>query len=81
MVHLEPQDRGAEDAALGEVRADPRLDGAQVLPDDDRVGPEGFQREDADHRLVVVADVRARGRPGALRDPPQAEQPDHVVDP
>ena len=61
--------------------ADPRLDGAEVLADDDGVGPVSLQREDADHRLVVVADVGARGRPGALRDPPQPEQPDHVVDP
>ena len=81
VVALEPQDRGAEDAALGEIGAHPRLDGAQVLADDDRVGPVRLQREDADQRLVVVAHIGAGGGVGALRDPPQPEQPDDVVDP
>ena len=39
------------------------------------------RREDADERLVVVTDVRPLGRGHPLRDPPQPEEPDDVVDP
>ena len=80
MVELEPQDRGPEDAALSQVVADPRLNRPEVLTHDDGVGAHRFEREDADQRLVVVAHVGTLGRPGATRDPPQTEQPDHVVD-
>ncbi len=79
-VQLEPQDRGTEQAALAQVVAHPRLDGAQVFTDHDRPGPVRLKRDDADHRLVVVAHVGAVGRRRALRDPPQPEQPDDVVD-
>ena len=61
-VPLEPQHRRAEDPALGQVVAHPRLDDAEVLADDDRAGPVRLEREDADERLVVVADVGAVGR-------------------
>ena len=76
---LEPQHRGAEHAAAGEVVARPGLDGAQVLADDDGAGAMGLEQGDADHGLVVVADVGALVRPHAPGDPPQAEQPDDVV--
>ena len=80
-VALEPQHRRAEHPALGQVVAHPRLDDAEVLADDDGAGAVRLEREDADERLVVVADVRAVGGVGALGDPPQPEQPDDVVDP
>ncbi len=81
VVLLEPQDRGAQDAALPQVLARPRLDRAEILSYHDRSGPMRLQRQDAHQGLVVVPDVSPgrRGRPG--RDPPQPEQPDHMVDP
>ena len=65
-VELEPQDRRAQQAALAQIVAHPRFDGAQILTDDHRAGAVGLQRDDADHRVVVVADigaVRSAGRP------------------
>ncbi len=79
-VELEPQDRRAEDPAAAQVVAHPRLDGAEVLADDERLGPVRLERQDADHGLVVVADVGPCLRPGTGGDPPQPEQPDDVVD-
>ena len=80
-VVLEPQDRGAHDPAVHQVVAHPRLEGAQVLADDEGARALRLQREDPDHRLVVVGDVGAVGRPVPLGDPPQPEQAQHVVDP
>ena len=77
---LEPQHGGAQDAARRQVVAHPRLDVAEVLADDDGAGAVRLEGEHADHRLVVVADVSARGRAETRRDPPQPEEPDDVVD-
>ena len=63
-VPLEPQDRGAEHAAVAQVVAHPRLDRAEVLADHEGAGPVRLQGQDPDHRLVVVAHVGAR-RPAA----------------
>ena len=52
----------AEQAAFAQVVAHPRFDGAEILADDDRAGAVRLQRDDADHRLVVVAHVGALGR-------------------
>ena len=79
LVCLEPQHGGAEDAAARQVVTHPRLDGAEVLADDQRLGALRLQREDADHCLVVVADVGADRGAATLRDPPQPEQADDVV--
>ena len=46
-----------------------------------RLGALRLQREDADQRLMVVAHVGALGGAEPHRHPPQAEQPDDVVDP
>ncbi|CVM38658.1 Uncharacterised protein [Streptococcus pneumoniae] len=78
---FEPQDRRAEHAGLGQATLHPRLEGAEVLAHHDDAGPLGLEREHGEHRLVVVLDVRALGGAGALRDPPQAEQPQDVVHP
>ena len=79
-TRLEPQDAGAEDAAVGEHLLHPRLDGAEVLADDERAGAMGLEHQDAEHRVVVEADERAGVRREVLRHPPQAEQAEHVVD-
>ena len=80
VVLLEPQDRRTEQPALAQVVTHPRFDGAQVFAHHHRTGAVGLQRNDADHRLVVVAHVGAlRGR-RTLRYPPQPEQADDVVD-
>ena len=63
-----------------EVGARVRVDDAEVLADHHGAGALRLEGEDADHRLVVVVDVGALGRVGALRHPPEPEQPDHVVD-
>ena len=63
-----------------QVVARGRLDDAEVLADHDGAGALRLQRQHADHRLVVVAHVGALGRRAALRDPPEPEQPDDVVD-
>ncbi len=80
LVPLEPQDGGAEDTPLAEVVADPRLHRAQIFTDDHGPGPVRLEHEDADHRLVVIAHVRSLVRLQTLRDPPEPEQADHVVD-
>ena len=79
-VVLEPQHGGAQDAARSQILAHPRLDVAEILPDHDRAGAMRLEREHADHRLVVIADVRARGRPQPGGNPPQPEEADDVVD-
>ena len=58
-LELEPQHGRAQDAARRQILAHPRFDVAEVFADDDGAGAVGFEREHADHRLVVVADVRA----------------------
>ena len=76
---LEPQHRRAEDAALAEVVARPRLDGAEIFTDHDSAGAVRLENEDPHQRLVVVADVRTFGGRTARRHPPQPEQPDDVT--
>ena len=80
-VDFEPQDRGAQHAALTQIVPHPWLDGAEVLTHHHRAGPVGLQRHDSDHCVVVVAHIGALGGRDALRDPPQPEQSDDVVDP
>src|SRR5699024_2735362 len=46
LVALEPEDARAQDAPVAEVVPHPRLDDAEVLPDDDRPGAVGLERED-----------------------------------
>ncbi len=79
-LEFEPQDRGPEDAALAQIVAHPRLDRAEILTDDYCLSAVRLEGEDADHRLVVVADVRPGRRRHAVGDPPEPEQPDDVVD-
>ena len=80
VVVLEPHDGRPEDPALAQVVAHPRLDDAQILPDEDRAGPVRLEREDPDEGLVVVAHVGASRGLLVLRDPPQPEEADDVVD-
>ena len=80
-VPLEPEHGRPEDPAVGQVVPHPRLDDAEVLADHDRARAVRLERQDPDERLVVVPDVRAVARVGTLGDPPEPEQPDHVVDP
>ena len=80
VVELEPQHGRAEQAAFAQVVAHPGFDRAEVFADDDRTCPSRFERQDPDRGVVVVADVGALGRARTGRDPPQPEQPDHVVD-
>ena len=69
-----------EQAALAQVVARGRLDDAEVLADHDRAGARGLQHQDADERLVVVADVGTLDRTHAVGDPPEPEEADDVVD-
>ena len=71
-VPLEPQHGGAEDPAVSQVVPHPRLDRAEVLADDERAGPVRLQRQDPDHRLVVVPHVGARRTAAARRAPTTA---------
>ncbi|MPN05611.1 hypothetical protein SDC9_152862 [bioreactor metagenome] len=80
-VVLEPQHRGAQDAAFGEIAAHPGLDGAQIFADDECPGALSLQHDDADERIVVVAHIGALARRAALGDPPEPEHAEDVVDP
>lgn len=60
-VDFEPQDRRSEQSALMQKVPSPWLDRAEVFTDHHRARPMGLQRDDADHRLVVVAHVCALG--------------------
>ena len=80
-VEFEPQNRGTQYATRAQIVADPRLDRAEIFADHQRRRAIRLQRDDADHRLVAVAHIRALGRRLALRNPPQPEQADDVVDP
>ena len=79
-VLLEPNDRGTEDAAITQVVAHPRLNDAEVLTDDDGAGALGFQKDNAHHGLVIVVHVGALGGRTAIRNPPEAEHTEDVVD-
>lgn len=79
-VALEPEHGGAEHSAPGERLAYARFDRAEVLPYDDRTGPVRLQDEDGEHRLGVMADVRALGGRSSLGDPPEPEQAHDVID-
>ena len=80
-LELEPEDRGAENAALPQVVAHPRLDGAEVLADHTAPGPAWPPAPGCRPapRGRTAGTCPRSGR--ALRDPPQPEQPDDVVDP
>ena len=80
IVVLEPEDRRSQHAALTQVVAHPRLDDAEVFADHHRTGTVCLQRQHADHRLGVVVHVRALGGQVAGGDPPEPEEPHHVVD-
>src|SRR5665647_2577351 len=80
-VILEPQDRRAQNASVAQIVTHPRLDDSEVLADHQRTRPMGLEHEDADQRLMVIADVRALTGNVAVRNPPQPEEPDHMVDP
>src|SRR5665811_403182 len=80
-VVLEPQDRRAQNASVAQIVTNPRLDDAEVLADHQRTRPMGLERENADQGLMVVTDVRALAGNLAVRNPPQPEEPDDVVDP
>ena len=77
---LEPQHRSTHDPPLTQIRAHPRLDGAQVLAHDEGAGTVGLQGQDTDHGLMVVPDVRSHARAKTGWDPPQPEQAEDVVD-
>ena len=77
---FEPHDGGAQDATVAQVISHPRLHDAQVLTDNDSTRALGFQEDDAHHGLVIVVHVSTFGRHTAVRDPPQAEHPQDVVD-
>src|SRR5664280_1756152 len=80
-VLLEPQDRRAEDAALAQIVSDPGLNHTEVLANHQRARPLRLEHQDADQGLVVVADVGALTGGQALRNPPQPEEADDMVDP
>ena len=65
---------------LGEHIAHVIGHGAEIFAHHQAVHAGGFDREDRDHRLMVVGDVRAAACTFALRNPPQAEQAEHMVD-
>ncbi len=66
---------------LGHGLADAVLDGAEVLANDQRLGPRTLEGDDVEQILGRIADVRAvRGAP-VRGHPPQPEQPHDVVDP
>ncbi len=79
-VPFEPEHGRTEHAARRQLLPDARLDRAEVLADHRRPGPVRLQGQHAEHRLRVVADVRALGGRVAFRHPPEAEQAHHVVD-
>ena len=79
-IIFEPEHRSAQDAPLVEVAAYPRLDSSEVLTDHERVGTLRLQHDDADERVVVIADVGALARRTARRNPPQPKHADDVVD-
>ena len=80
-VVLEPEDRGAQNASVAQIVTHPRLNDSEVLADHQRTRPMGLEHEDADQRLMVVTDVRALTGKLTVRNPPQPEEPDDVVDP
>ena len=59
----------------------PRLDGPRSSPTTMAPRALGLERQDPEHRVVVVPDVRALRGGSALRHPPQPEQAQDVVDP
>ena len=79
-IDFEPQDRCSQQAAVAQIIAHPRLDRAEILTHDNRTGPMRLQRDDADHCVVVITHIGALCGRYALRDPPQPEQADDVVD-
>ena len=80
LIALEPQDRGAQDAAFEQILPSVRRHDAEVLADHHGPGPMRLQHQDPDQRLVVVVDVGAGVGTGTRRHPPQPEQPQHMID-
>ena len=77
---FEPHDGGTENTAFSQVIANPRIHNAKVLADDDGTRTLGFQQDDAHHGLVIVVHVRTFGGSAPIRDPPEAEHAQDVVD-
>ena len=65
---------------IGKYGADVVRYGAQVLANHQTVRARGFDGKDRYHRLVIVRNIRTALRAFALRNPPQAEQAQHMVD-
>ena len=77
---LEPDNGRAENAAITQVRTHPRFHGAQVLTDNERAVTVSLQQQNANHRFMVVVHVSTFGSCRAVRDPPEAEQTQNMVD-
>ena len=81
VVHAgEPFHGGAQHAVFGQHLGDVFGHGAQILADDHTVRAGGLDRQDGEHDLVVVGHIGTVARGAAARDPPQAEQAEHMVD-
>ena len=78
---LKPQDRRPEDPARLQEFLDARLDGPEVLANDESASALGFESEDPHQRLVIEGDVGTLGSRRPVGDPPLAEEPEDVVDP
>ena len=81
IVHtVEPLHIGAKHAMIGQNAAHIIRHGAQILADHHAAGARGLDGQYAEHRLVVVHHVGAIAGAKSLRNPPQAEQSQHVID-
>ena len=77
---FEPHNGGTEHTTVAQVITHPRLHDAQILADDDGTRTLSLQQDDAHHGLVIVVHVRTFGGSATVRDPPEAEHTQDVVD-
>src|SRR6266508_2899667 len=78
---LEPDQPVGQHPLGRQPLADALLDRAEVLADHQRPGPVALQGQHAEQVVGGVADVGPLAGRGARRDPEQAEQAHHVVEP
>ena len=80
-ARLEPQDPVREHFAERELASHLVLDGAEVFADHVGLGAHAFERDDPEQIERRVADVDPFSRVFSARDPKQAEEPHHVIEP